>query len=72
MAAPLRFTPDGMAIEPSTPQPLFRWIGIDLGRQGTALAPYAVSKDGQRFLFATTSVQSNTFPLTMILNWRRP
>ena len=72
MAAPMRFTPDGNAIEPSTPQPLFRWVGIDLGRQGTALAPYAVSKDGQRFLFATTSVQSNTFPLTMILNWRRP
>jgi serine/threonine protein kinase len=72
MAAPIRFTADGNAIEPSTPQVLFRWIGTDLGRQGTALAPYAVSKDGQRFLYGTTKVQPNTSPLTMILNWRRP
>jgi len=72
MAAPIRFTADGNAVEPSTPQVLFRWTGTDLGRQGTALAPYAVSKDGQRFLYGTTKVQPHTSPLTMILNWRRP
>ena len=72
MSVAVRVTPDGKAIETASAQALFPWAGADPGRQGTALPPYAVSKDGQRFLFATTPVQTNTSPLTMILNWRRP
>lgn len=48
MAVPIRITPDGKAIETASPQALFPWPGVDLGRQGTVLPPYAVSKDGQR------------------------
>ena len=70
MAVPITATADAAAIEPGRPTALFRWPGAELGRQGTALPPFSVSKDGQRFLFATADIQPNDTPLTMILNWR--
>ena len=70
MAVPIKATADGEAIETGRPSALFRWPGIELARQGTVLPPFMVSKDGQRFLFATADVQPNNAPLTMILNWR--
>ena len=67
MAVPIKATADGEAIETGRPSALFRWPGIELARQGTVLPPFMVSKDGQRFLFATADVQPNNAPLTMIL-----
>ena len=69
MAVPIKATADGEAIETGRPSALFRWPGIELARQGTVLPPFMVSKDGQRFLFATADVQPDNAPLTMILNW---
>ena len=70
MSVPIKPTADGAAIETGRPSALFRWPGIELARQGTVLPPFIVSKDAQRFLFATAEVQPSNAPLTMILNWR--
>ena len=39
------------------------------GSIGTNQRSYAVSKDGQRFLFNVTPQQGTTAPLTVVLNW---
>jgi hypothetical protein len=70
MSVAIASTADGKAIETAVPRALFRWAGIELARQGTVLPPFVVSKDGQRFLFATADLEPNASPLTMILNWR--
>lgn len=70
MSVRFRETADGKGIEPEVPQPLFSIPGINFGRQGTALAPYAVAKDGQRFLFVTLPHEPTVSPLTLLQNWR--
>lgn len=72
MAVPVRLSSDGQSIEPGTPVPLFPTrlgriaVGavVDLPRQ-----QYIVSPDGQRFLMNMLVNETNTEPLTLILNW---
>jgi Tol biopolymer transport system component len=70
MSVRIRETADGTGIEHEAPQPLFALPGVNFGRQGTALAPYAVAKDGQRFLFVTSANEPTVSPLTLLQNWR--
>ena len=70
-AFPIRFSPDGQSIEPGTPVPLFvTHIGGAL--QGTARQQYVVSPDGQRFLMRVPTAETDTSPITLILNWKPP
>ena len=69
MAVPVRAETD---FEYGTPVPLFSiYAGTLLGNAaiGTNQRVYAVSKDGQRFLFNITPRQGTTEPLTVVLNW---
>jgi dipeptidyl aminopeptidase/acylaminoacyl peptidase len=68
MAIPLRFAPDGQAVEAGAPVPLFvtRVGGAVRGRY---THQYMVSPDGQRFLMNTVTEQA-TSPITVILNWK--
>ena len=70
MAAPVKVSPDGQALETGTPAALFpvRIAGGPL--QGTNLQQYAVSSDGQRFLVNLAADEGTTSPITVILNWR--
>jgi Tol biopolymer transport system component len=70
MSVRIRETADGTGIEHEAPQALFPIPGVNFGRQGTALAPYAVAKDGQRFLFVTSAHEPVVSPLTLLQNWR--
>jgi hypothetical protein len=70
MAAPIRLTPNGQAVEPSTPAALFA-TRIALGPlPGPYKQQYAVSPDGQRFLIDSLMQDAATSPITLILNWQ--
>jgi Tol biopolymer transport system component len=73
MAAPLSIAPQGRAVVPGTPVPLFQahlasGNGISLtGWQSRAL--YAVTSDG-RFLMNATTEGADASPITIVLNWQ--
>ena len=72
MAVPIKVSSDRQSIEPGAPSALFpARVGriavgavVDLPRQ-----QYIVSSDGQRFLMNTLVNDTNTDPITVILNW---
>jgi serine/threonine protein kinase len=72
MAAPLKLSPDGQALETGTPVALFpvRIAGGPLA--GHNKQQYAVSSDGQRFLVNLAVDEGATSPITLILNWKPP
>ena len=55
------------------PKPLFKmppgFASSDATGSRTP-APWGVTPDGQRFLFATTEQESSVIPLTVVLNWQ--
>jgi hypothetical protein len=68
MTVPVKTETD---FEAGTPVPLFSMsAGTSAGASiGTNQRTYAVSKDGQRFLFNITPQQGTSAPLTVVLNW---
>jgi serine/threonine protein kinase/Tol biopolymer transport system component len=70
MRVPLRFHADRRAPAlPAAEQVFPRGTFIAFG-QGSALAAYNVSRNGQRFLRSVVSVPPTTSPITVLLNWR--
>jgi hypothetical protein len=68
MAFPIRLSSDGQSIEPGMPVPLFvTHIGGAIPT--TNRQQYMVSRDGQRFLMNVLTAETNTSPITLILNW---
>jgi Tol biopolymer transport system component len=66
MTVAMRFRPDGHAIEPASPIPLFL-THISSTRTGGSRQEYIVSSDGQRFLMNTFVEQAGS-PITLLLN----
>jgi len=70
MAVPVDAT---RQFDPGLPRALFTTVGLisdrRTGSRALAGMPYAVTKDGKRFLVATTPQQSAVAPLTVVLNW---
>jgi hypothetical protein len=56
----------GESFETSSPVPLFEFSA---GVAHTRYAPYAVSRDGQRFLINEVVVLEPNAPLTVVVNW---
>jgi Tol biopolymer transport system component len=69
MAVPIRFAPDGQAVDIGAAAPLFpTQVGgavLGLERQ-----QYMVSPDGQRFLMSIVPEDANPSPIRVILNWQ--
>jgi hypothetical protein len=63
MAVPMRSTP---AFVPTTPTTLFLTRVTDLVGMRNH---YAVTRDGQRFLFAASMEEATSSPITIVLNW---
>jgi serine/threonine protein kinase len=72
MAAPVKLSPDGKALETGTPAALFpvRIAGGPL--PGVYKQQYAVSSDGQRFLVNLVADEGAASPITLIYNWHPP
>ena len=59
MAVPIQSSPDGL--EPGKPQPLFPVTN--------ATGPFAITRDGQRFLVVTRNPASDQGSITVLTNW---
>lgn len=59
---------DGPTFEAGVPQPLFEVRVANTGLTGINLV-YSSAADGQRFLFGVPFEESNSEPITVILNW---
>jgi eukaryotic-like serine/threonine-protein kinase len=69
MAVPIRFASNGKAVEPGTPVGLFAArVGGPFGSKYRQ--QYMVSPDGQSFVLHSVVGETNTSPITVILNWR--
>ena len=70
MAAPVRVSADGQAVESGEPARLFR-APIVLGGStaDNVKQQYDVTADGQRFLINVTAEEANVAPITVVLNW---
>ena len=70
MAAPVRASSDGQALEPGEPARLFR-VPIVLGGfvPDNQKHQYDVAADGQRFLINVTTEEASAAPITVVLNW---
>jgi serine/threonine protein kinase len=70
MAAPVRASSDGQALEPGEPARLFR-VPIVLGGSvpDNLKHQYDVAADGQRFLINVTTEEASAVPITVVLNW---
>jgi len=55
----------GPEVTPGTPKELFSSSDI----RANPGASFAVTRDGQRFLFVTGAEETNLTPFTVVLNW---
>jgi eukaryotic-like serine/threonine-protein kinase len=69
MAVPIRFAPDGQAVDAGTPSPLFA-THVGGAVSGLDRQQYVVSPDGQRFLMSVVPEDPNPPPIVVILNWK--
>jgi hypothetical protein len=58
---------DGTAFNADLPKPLFDSHAAS--RPTTLFRDYAVTKDGQRFLVAVPTKETEVSPMTVVLNW---
>lgn len=70
MAAPVRISTDGRALERGVPTRLFR-VPIVFGGSppDNVKQQYDVTPDGQRFLINVSSEEASVAPITVVLNW---
>ncbi len=72
IAAPIQLGSNGQTANIASPVALFT-TRIALGPVPPVQKhQYAVSPDGQRFLINTSTVETTTTPITLILNWKPP
>jgi Tol biopolymer transport system component len=69
MTVPIRFGSNGQGIEAGRPTPLFNSRVTGGAVQSATTQQYAISSDGQRFLVNTDAEETNTTPITVVLNW---
>jgi serine/threonine protein kinase len=69
MTVPIRLDSNGQGIEAGRPAPLFNSRVSGGAVQSATTQQYAISSDGQRFLVNTDAEETNTTPITVILNW---
>ena len=69
MAVPIRFVSNGKVVEPGPPRGLFAArVGGPFGLKYRQ--QYVVSPDGQSFVLHSVVGETNTSPITVILNWK--
>ena len=69
MAVPIRFVANGTAVEAGTPRGLFTArVGGPFGLKYKQA--YVVSPDGQSFVLHSVVGETDTSPITVILNWK--
>ena len=69
MAVPIRFVSNGTAVEPGTPLGLFATsVGSTVGLRYRQ--HYVVSPNGQSFVMPSVVGETDTSPITVILNWK--
>jgi hypothetical protein len=56
----------GATLKSGQPKPMF---DVHLPSFNTAVAQFAVTADGQKFLVAKTTSENTTAPLVVVLNW---
>ena len=69
MAVPVRAVPNSGDVDVGTPVVLFQ-TRIGGAFQGTKPQQYIVAANGQRFLMNTVVGETDTSPITVILNWK--
>ena len=69
MAVSVAISPDGDALQAAVPVPLFS-PNIGPAVQRLSGPQYAVAADGRRFLLNRLMEESQTSPITVILNWK--